>query len=73
MPCCRWRQSDESVDNGQGLLNLGQLVTVQGKISVFREQRQLTVDLICIHFYGCFSTEEIHQLGCRDLTGITLN
>ena len=32
-----------------GKFNLGQLVTVQGKISVFREQRQLTVDLICIH------------------------
>jgi len=46
IPCCRWRQSDESVDNGQEQLNLGQLVTVQGKISVFREQRQLTVDLI---------------------------
>ncbi|XP_078351186.1 CST complex subunit STN1-like isoform X2 [Oculina patagonica] len=28
------------------LYNLGQLVTVQGKISVFREQRQLTVDQI---------------------------
>ena len=52
IPCCRWRQSEESVDNGQEQLNLGQLVTVQGKISVFREQRQLTVDLICIHFYG---------------------
>lgn len=46
IPCCRWRQSEESVDNGQEQLNLGQLVTVQGKISVFREQRQLTVDLI---------------------------
>ena len=32
------------------LYNLGQLVTVQGKISTFREQRQLTVDFICIHF-----------------------
>lgn len=47
--CCRWHQSDRSVDNGKELYNLGQLVTVQGKISVFREQRQLTVDLICIH------------------------
>ena len=72
MPCCRWRQSDESVDNGQEQLNLGQLVTVQGKISVFREQRQLTVDLICIHFYGCNSTQEIHQPECRDLSRIAL-
>ena len=72
IPCCRWRQSEESVDNGQEQLNLGQLVTVQGKISVFREQRQLTVDLICIHFYGCHSTQVIHQLECRDLSRIAL-
>ena len=72
IPCCRWRQSEESVDNGQEQLNLGQLVTVQGKISVFREQRQLTVDLICIHFYGCNSTQVIHQLECRDLSRIAL-
>lgn len=44
--CCRWNQSDQSMDSGRELLKLGQLVTVQGKISVFREQRQLTVDLI---------------------------
>ena len=46
--CCKWHSSDPNVDRRQESYNLGQLVTVQGKISVFREQRQLTVDLICI-------------------------
>ncbi|KAJ7379998.1 CST complex subunit STN1 [Desmophyllum pertusum] len=44
--CCRWHSSDPSVNRTRELYNLGQLVTVQGKISVFREQRQLAVDLI---------------------------
>jgi len=46
IPCCRWHSSDHSSDSAVGKFSLGQLVTVQGKISVFREQRQLTVDLI---------------------------
>ncbi|XP_068681412.1 CST complex subunit STN1-like [Montipora foliosa] len=46
LQCCRWHQPDGSMDNEREVLNLGQLVTVQGKISVYREQQQLTVDLI---------------------------
>nr|XP_058952214.1 CST complex subunit STN1-like isoform X1 [Pocillopora verrucosa] len=42
--CCKWHSQDLST--GQESYDLGQLVTVQGKISVFREQRQLTIDLI---------------------------
>jgi len=45
--CCCWHSSDPNED-GRESFDLGQLVTVQGKISVFREQRQLTVDQICI-------------------------
>lgn len=45
--CCCWHSSDPSEDRRESY-DLGQLVTVQGKISVFREQRQLTVDQICI-------------------------
>ena len=47
IPCCCWHSSDPNEDRTQSY-NLGQLVTVHGKISVFREQRQLTVDQICI-------------------------
>lgn len=43
--CCCWHSSDPNEDRRESY-NLGQLVTVQGKISVFREQRQLTVDQI---------------------------
>ncbi|XP_027050080.1 CST complex subunit STN1-like isoform X1 [Pocillopora damicornis] len=42
--CCKWHSQD--LNTGQESYDLGQLVTVQGKISVFREQRQLTIDLI---------------------------
>ena len=45
--CCCWHSSDPNEERRE-LYDLGQLVTVQGKISVFREQRQLTVDQICI-------------------------
>ena len=45
--CCWWHSEDLSEDRRE-LYNLGQLVTVKGKISVFREQRQLTVDQIYI-------------------------
>lgn len=48
--CCCWHSSDPNEDRRESF-NLGQLVTVQGKISVFREQRQLTVDQICIQAY----------------------
>lgn len=44
--CCKWHSLDLNAGRGQESYDLGQLVTVQGKISVFREQRQLTVDLI---------------------------
>ena len=43
-------QLHQTCSGNRELYNLGQLVTVQGKISTFREQRQLTVDFICIHF-----------------------
>lgn len=49
--CCKWHSLDLNTGRGQESYDLGQLVTVQGKISVFREQRQLTVDLICIQTF----------------------
>lgn len=49
--CCKWHSLDLNAGRGQESYDLGQLVTVQGKISVFREQRQLTVDLIYIQTF----------------------
>lgn len=64
--CCKWHSQDLST--GQESYDLGQLVTVQGKISVFREQRQLTIDLICIQtFYLLNYTVVLHHIcGMRD-------
>ena len=44
--CVQWRKSDDS-DQGIFIPTLGQLVSVFGKISEFREERQLTVSSIC--------------------------
>ena len=44
--CVQWRKSDDS-DQGIFVPTLGQLVSVFGKISEFREERQLTVSSIC--------------------------
>ncbi|CAH3188410.1 unnamed protein product [Porites evermanni] len=48
--CCKWHPAASDLKStcsgNRELYNLGQLVTVQGKISTFREQRQLTVDFI---------------------------
>ena len=65
--CCKWHSQD--LNTGQESYDLGQLVTVQGKISVFREQRQLTIDLICIQtFYRLNYTVVLHhKCGMRQL------
>lgn len=49
--CCKWHSLDRSTSRGQETYELGQLVTVQGKISVFREQRQLIINLIYIQTF----------------------
>ena len=60
--CCWWESAEK--DRGE-LCNLGQLVTVQGTITVFREQRQLTVDKICIqthwHSERCVADANLHD------------
>ena len=64
--CCKWHSQDLST--GQESYDLGQLVTVQGKISVFREQRQLTIDLICIQTFYLLNYTVVlhHKCGMRD-------
>lgn len=64
--CCKWHSQDLST--GQEYYDLGQLVTVQGKISVFREQRQLTIDLICIQTFYLLNYTVVlhHKCGMRD-------
>ncbi|XP_065833196.1 CST complex subunit STN1-like isoform X2 [Oscarella lobularis] len=47
--CCYWLRGDEEEeDNDTVKLKLGQLVTVRGKITVYRGQRQLTAAAVCI-------------------------
>lgn len=64
--CCKWHSQD--LNTGQESYDLGQLVTVQGKISVFREQRQLTIDLICIQTFYLLNYTVVlhHKCGMRD-------
>ncbi|EDO46763.1 predicted protein [Nematostella vectensis] len=42
--CCQWQKDDP--DEDRITLELGELICVQGKITAFREKRQITVDFI---------------------------
>lgn len=44
--CCQWRKVDDS-DENLFIPKLGQLISVFGKVSEFREEKQLTVSSIC--------------------------
>ena len=46
--CCQWKSTSIASDKEGEKHELGQLVVVQGKISTFREERELTVDHISI-------------------------
>lgn len=47
IPCCHWRPANMT-DEEHPVHEHGQLVAVQGKISTFREQRQVTATFIRI-------------------------
>ena len=44
--CCQWRKAEDS-DENLFIPKLGQLISVFGKVSEFREEKQLTVSTIC--------------------------
>ena len=66
VPCCYWRQAN-TTDEDRLLYEHGQLVTIQGKISTFREQRQVTVSLIRILTLS-FSFQIIINYRIREMT-----
>ena len=50
VPCCQWRKTEDS-DQGLVIPPLGQLVSVFGRVSEFRDERQIKVLFIGIHTY----------------------
>ena len=47
IPCCQWRKEEDS-EEGLVIPQLGQLVSVYGRVSEYREERQVKVNAICI-------------------------
>ena len=47
IPCCQWRKEADS-EEGLVIPQLGQLVSVYGRVSEYREERQVKVNAICI-------------------------
>ena len=47
IPCCQWRKEADS-EEGLVIPQLGQLVSVYGRVSEYREERQVKVNVICI-------------------------
>ena len=45
LPCCQWRKKEDS-DEGLFIPRLGQLVSIYGRVSEYRDEKQLTIQNI---------------------------
>ena len=57
--CCMWHNQEREIDLVEA--TFGDLVTVMGRITTFREERQITISSLCILILRKLSSSVIYN------------